>query len=65
MHQNHDEYRLLVEFYWLLHKIPEYLLLTIAESCAEGVKFTGFKIAKHQRVVGANGRQSVCRCPDP
>jgi hypothetical protein len=43
--ESHDEYRLLMEFYWLLHKIPEYLLRTNSESCAEGVMFTGFKLA--------------------
>jgi hypothetical protein len=66
-HPNHDVYRLLVESYWLLHKILKYLLWTNAEGCAEGVKFMGYKTAKHQRVVDTNynGRQSICRCPDP
>jgi hypothetical protein len=43
--ESHDEYRLLMEFYWLLHKIPEYLLRTNSEGCAEGVMFTRFKLA--------------------
>jgi hypothetical protein len=43
--ESHDEYRLMMEFYWLLHKIPEYLLRTNSEGCAEGVVFTGFKLA--------------------
>jgi hypothetical protein len=33
--ESHDEYRLMMEFYWLLHKILEYLLRTNSEGCAE------------------------------
>jgi hypothetical protein len=43
--ESHNEYRLMMEFYWLLHKIPEYLLRTNSEGCAEGVMFTGFRLA--------------------
>jgi hypothetical protein len=43
--ESHDKYRLLMEFYKLLHKIPEYLLMTNLEGCADGVMFTGFKLA--------------------
>jgi hypothetical protein len=36
-----DAHKLLVEFYWLLHQIPEYLIRTNSEGCAESVSFTG------------------------
>jgi hypothetical protein len=36
-----DAHKLLVEFYWLLHQIPEYLVRTNPEGCAESVIFTG------------------------
>jgi hypothetical protein len=40
-----DAHRMLVEFYWLLHKIPEYLLNTDSEGCAENVNFMGPQLA--------------------
>jgi hypothetical protein len=36
-----DAHKLLVEFYWLLYEIPEYLVRTNSEGCAESVSFTG------------------------
>jgi hypothetical protein len=35
------EHRLLVEFYWLLHKIPEYLVQTNCMDCCEGLDYMG------------------------
>jgi hypothetical protein len=35
-----DAHKLLVEFYRLLHKIPEYLIRTNSKVCAESVSFT-------------------------
>jgi hypothetical protein len=40
-----DAHKLLVEFYWMLHKIPEYLLRTDSEGCAEKVTFVGPQVA--------------------
>jgi hypothetical protein len=37
--QSHLEYRLLVEFYWMLHKIPEYLVQTDREDCCNKLRF--------------------------
>jgi hypothetical protein len=39
--QGHMEYRLLVEFYWMLHKIPEYLVQTDREGCCDKLRFLG------------------------
>jgi hypothetical protein len=36
-----DAHKLLVEYYWMLHKIPEYLLRINSEGCAERVNFMG------------------------
>jgi hypothetical protein len=47
-HLEKDEtnaHKLLVEFYWLLHKISEYLLRTDSEGCAERVNFMGPQLA--------------------
>jgi hypothetical protein len=47
-HLRKDEtnaHKLLVEFYWLLHKIPEYLIRTNSEGCAQSVSFTGPQLA--------------------
>jgi hypothetical protein len=40
-----DAHKLLVEFYWLLHKIPEYIIRTNSEGCAESVNFTEPQLA--------------------
>jgi hypothetical protein len=40
-----DAHKLLVEFYWALHKIPAYLLGTDSEGCAEKVCFRGPALA--------------------
>jgi hypothetical protein len=40
-----DAHKLLVEFYWMLHKIPEYLLRTNSKGCAEKVNFMGPQLA--------------------
>jgi hypothetical protein len=37
--QSHIEYRLLVEFYWMLHKIPEYLVRIDPEGCCDKLRF--------------------------
>jgi hypothetical protein len=39
--QSHMEYSLLVEFYWMLHKIPEYLVRTDREGCCDKLRFLG------------------------
>jgi hypothetical protein len=40
-----DAHKLLVEFYWLLHKFPKHLIRTNSEGCAESVSFTGPQLA--------------------
>jgi hypothetical protein len=40
-----DAHKLLVEFYWLLHEIPEYIIRTNSEGCAESIGFTGPQLA--------------------
>jgi hypothetical protein len=39
--QSSMEHRLLVEFYWMLHKIPEYLVQTNCMDCCEGLDYMG------------------------
>jgi hypothetical protein len=39
--QSSMEHRLLVEFYWLLHKFPEYLVQTNCMDCREGLDYMG------------------------
>jgi hypothetical protein len=53
--QSHVEYRLLVEFYWMLHKIPKYLVRTDREDCCDKLRFLGERKA---------GLQEFCRCAD-
>jgi hypothetical protein len=36
---DYKQHRLLVEFYWMLHKIPDFLLKTNADECAESCCF--------------------------
>jgi hypothetical protein len=48
--QSHMEYRLLVEFYWILHKIPEYLVRTDREGCCDKLRFLGERKAGLQEL---------------
>jgi hypothetical protein len=48
--QSTMEHRLLVEFYWMLHKIPEYLVQTNCMDCCEGLDHTGERQAGLQEV---------------
>ena len=59
------EHRLLVEFYWMVHKLPEYLLRTDSQDTAFESKFMGERVSGSQRVVGPHGRRQVCRCANP
>jgi hypothetical protein len=38
--QSTTDHRLLVEFYWMLHKIPEYVVQTNCTDCCEGLNHT-------------------------
>jgi hypothetical protein len=49
------ECRLLTEFYWLCHKIPEFLVWTDAEGIAKATKFMGYRAAGLR--LGAYGPQ--------
>jgi hypothetical protein len=42
---DYKQHRLLVEFYWMLHKIPDFLLKTDADECAESCSFLGERVA--------------------
>jgi hypothetical protein len=42
---DYKHHRLLVEFYWMLHKIPDFLLKTDADGCAESCCFLGERVA--------------------
>jgi hypothetical protein len=44
------EHRLLVEFYWLLHKTPEYLVQTKCMDCCEGFDYMGERQAGLQEL---------------
>jgi hypothetical protein len=48
--QSTTEHRLLVEFYWMLHKIPEYLVQTNCMDCCEGLDHTGERQAGLQEL---------------
>jgi hypothetical protein len=44
------EHRLLVEFYWMLHKIPEYLVQINCMDCCEGLDHMGERQAGLQEL---------------
>jgi hypothetical protein len=48
--QSTMEHRLLVEFYWMLHMIPEYLVQTNCMDCCEGLDHTGERQAGLQEL---------------
>jgi hypothetical protein len=48
--QSSMEHRLLGEFYWLLHKIPEYLVQTNYMDCCEGFDYMGGRQAGLQEL---------------
>jgi hypothetical protein len=48
--QSTTERRLLVEFYWMLHKFPEYLVQTNCMDCCEGLDHTGERQAGLQEL---------------
>jgi hypothetical protein len=49
--QSTTEHRLLVEFSWMLHKIPEYLVQTNCMDCCEGLDHTGGRQAGLQELL--------------
>jgi hypothetical protein len=57
--QSHMEYRLLVEFYWMLHKIPEYLVQTDREGCCDKLRFMGERKADLQELWNELGDTSA------
>jgi hypothetical protein len=57
--QSHMEYRLLVEFYWMLHKIPEYLVQTDREGCCDKLRFMGERKAGLQELWNELGESSA------
>jgi hypothetical protein len=57
--QSHMEYRLLVEFYWMLHKIPEYLVRTDHEGCCDKLRFLGEQKAGLQELWNELGEKSA------
>jgi hypothetical protein len=44
------EHRLLVEFYWMLHKFPKYLVQTNCMGCCEGLDHMGERQAGLQEL---------------
>jgi hypothetical protein len=44
------EHRLLLEFYWLLHKLPTYLVQTDCEDCCNKIRFMGERKAGLQEL---------------
>jgi hypothetical protein len=48
--QSSMEHRLLVEFFWLLHKIPEYLVQANCMDCCDGLDFMGERQAGLQEL---------------
>jgi hypothetical protein len=48
--QSTTEHRLLVEFYWMLHKMPEYLVQTNCMECREGLDHMGERQAGLQEL---------------
>jgi hypothetical protein len=57
--QSHVEYRLLVEFYWMLHKIPEYLVRTDCEDSCDKLRFLGERKAGLQEMWNELGENSA------
>jgi hypothetical protein len=53
------EYRLLVEFYWMLHKIPDYLVRTDCEDCCNKLRFLGERKAGLQELWDTLGQNSA------
>jgi hypothetical protein len=54
------EYRLLVEFYWMLHKIPiNYLVRTDCEDCCKKLRFLGERKAGLQELWDTLGQNSA------
>jgi hypothetical protein len=61
--RSNPKYRLSVEFYWMLHKIPEYLVRTDCEDCCNKLKFMGErKAGLHELLEPIGGK--FCRCAD-
>jgi hypothetical protein len=48
--QSTTEHRLLMEFYWILHKIPKYLVQTNCMDFCEGLNHTGERQASLQEL---------------
>jgi hypothetical protein len=57
-------HRLLMEFYWMLHKIPEYLVQTNCMDCCEGLDHTGERQAGLQELWDIIAKTTTCRCAD-
>jgi intracellular sulfur oxidation DsrE/DsrF family protein len=53
------EYRLLLEFYWMLHKIPDYLVRTDYEGCCNKLRFLGERKAGFQELWNILGQNSA------
>jgi hypothetical protein len=53
------EHRLLVEFYWLLHKLPEYLVRTGCEDCCNKLRFMGERKSGFQELWNILGENSA------
>jgi hypothetical protein len=66
--QSSMEHRLLIEFYWLLQKIPEYLVQTNCMDCCEGLDYMGERQACLQELwdiiakTNPAGVQTLQRC---
>jgi hypothetical protein len=57
--RSHMGNRLLVEFYWMLHKIPEYLVRTDREGCCNKLRFLGERKAGLQELWNELGENSA------
>jgi hypothetical protein len=44
------EHRLLVEFFWMLHKIPDYLIRSDVEDCGSKLRYMGKRMAGIQEL---------------
>jgi hypothetical protein len=53
------EHRLLVEFYWLLHKLPKYPVRTGCEDCCDKLRFMGKRKAGFQEMWITFGENSA------
>jgi hypothetical protein len=62
--QSSMEHRLLVEFYWLLHKIPKYLVQTNCMDCCGGLDYMGGRQARPPRAIGHHSKDQFCRFAD-